>query len=378
MADATRCVLSMHAWCSDLVCSGGPSLSSVIEPLVQHIVAALARLTSPSAAVSPVAKKRRLVLPPPLFESAEVPESHVEDTSLSPHDNRPVSVFASAITTPIAAAAAAAATATATATATALQMPSFRSRSRSGSGSSQSPVPPSPSPQLPSPSGSIDGVPLGLWGSARAMPLDRVHAPPCMVFASSILGHRPVILTGTIADWPACQRWSDPAYLKAVAGHRTVPIELGAYQSEGFGFCLQTLADFIDGPLQSGEAAGVGTATTDTDGEDHRAHQRSGGDSKPYLAQHPLFDQVPALRQDIRVPDYCYLPTLSHTGDRYDGQEEDDAADVQINAWLGPAGTVSCLHWDPAHVRVSHSFPRAMFVHCAHARVCVCVCVCVH
>jgi hypothetical protein len=179
-----------------------------------------------------------------------------------------------------------------------------------------------------------------------------------MVFASSILAQRPVILTGTIADWPACQRWSDPAYLKAVAGHRTVPIELGAYQSEGFGFCLQTLADFIDGPLRSCGAVATesASATVVTDGEGTHVHQRSGGDSQPYLAQHPLFDQVPALRQDIRVPDYCYLPTQSPTSDRRDHQEEeeeddDDATDVQINAWLGPAGTVSCLHWDPAHVR---------------------------
>jgi hypothetical protein len=44
-----------------------------------------------------------------------------------------------------------------------------------------------------------------------------------------------------------------------------------------------------------------------------------------YLAQHPLFEQIPALQRDIREPPYCCLG---------DGTVE------SVNAWLGPAGTV--------------------------------------
>jgi hypothetical protein len=47
-----------------------------------------------------------------------------------------------------------------------------------------------------------------------------------------------------------------------------------------------------------------------------------------YLAQHPLFDQIPALAADIREPPYCVLG---------EGQLQ------SVNAWFGPPGTVRSL-----------------------------------
>jgi len=76
-------------------------------------------------------------------------------------------------------------------------------------------------------------------------------------------------------------RWADPGYLLRTLGHRTVPVEVGEhYLAAAWSQSLMTFAAFLRRHVEGGDAGGAPTG---------------------YLAQHPLFEQVPALKRDIMV-----------------------------------------------------------------------------
>ncbi|EEC83851.1 hypothetical protein OsI_29819 [Oryza sativa Indica Group] len=65
-----------------------------------------------------------------------------------------------------------------------------------------------------------------------------------------------------------------------------------------------------------------------------------------YLAQHPLFDQIKELREDIMVPEYCNA----------------GGGELQkLNAWFGPEGTVTPLHHDLYHNLFAQVLGRKYF-----------------
>ncbi|MEW5304236.1 MAG: hypothetical protein WDW36_006860 [Sanguina aurantia] len=289
-------------------------------------------------------------------------------------------------------------------------------------------------PGRASTSGGAGAVPLPSGSLMTRQGCSRVpckHMPALEDFLMEhMVAAAPVVLTGTMQLWPALQRWPDLSYLKAVAGERTVPVEVGAhYLADGWGQQLMNMAQFLDqhvagapasvqpsaaaaaaaappaasargGAVQHDPAAasappdpasrgaghdcraaaaaaspGTAAATRDPDAEmlpggpaaarsfaaptaaaaaaAAAAQETQAGDvpagaagasatavhaaaAAPirYLAQHPLFDQIPALRSDILTPEYCCLG---------EGQMQ------ATNAWLGPPGTVTPLHHDPHH-----------------------------
>lgn len=155
--------------------------------------------------------------------------------------------------------------------------------------------------------------------------------------------------------------WSNPSYLRAVAGRRTVPVEIGgSYTGEGWRQELMTIGDFIeryieDPPRELSRSEESSTSDSQAGSGDGKEDEwRVGVEKKgsgeemcrardtAYLAQHQLFDQIPPLRRDVMTPDYCALLLE-------DEEDEARAESVVMNAWFGPKGTVSPLHNDPFH-----------------------------
>ncbi|KAI9054578.1 hypothetical protein LZ554_001731 [Drepanopeziza brunnea f. sp. 'monogermtubi'] len=174
--------------------------------------------------------------------------------------------------------------------------------------------------------------------------ISREHLPTFNVFEThmsqprdSSLGPEPLIITGALDHWPARgdRSWSRPSYLlsKTIGGRRLIPIELGrSYVDEGWGQKIIPFKDFMEYYIFL----------------DTKTPARATG----YLAQHNLFNQIPSLREDIAIPDYCYTspPPPHHSSPLAEKHARMPELDEPLlNAWFGPAGTISPLHTDPYH-----------------------------
>jgi lysine-specific demethylase 8 len=150
------------------------------------------------------------------------------------------------------------------------------------------------------------------------------------------IGPEPVIIKGALNHWPARndRPWKSPSYLlsKTIGGRRLVPIELGrSYVDEGWGQKIITFKEFMGHYILDPESSALATG---------------------YLAQHDLFAQIPSLREDIAIPDYCFTsPPPPHRSSPL-AEKHSRLAQLDeplLNAWFGPAGTISPLHTDPYH-----------------------------
>ncbi|KAI0199209.1 hypothetical protein F4808DRAFT_217427 [Astrocystis sublimbata] len=181
--------------------------------------------------------------------------------------------------------------------------------------------------------------------------MDRPHDPK--------IGPEPLIIRNSLSGWPALSTrpWNQPSYLlsQTFDGRRLVPVEVGrSYVDEGWGQKLITFAeflrDYIDPTIVSSAPSLQDGASSNETEKDESSEATARTQSNPtigYLAQHQLFTQLPTLRNDILVPDYCYTSPPPHpTNPTIDQPELEEPL---LNAWFGPPGTISPLHNDPYH-----------------------------
>lgn len=179
-------------------------------------------------------------------------------------------------------------------------------------------------------------------------PLERLRAPSLEAFqlrVGKVETQNPFIIEGAIDHWPALhdRPWNDPAYLlqKTLGGRRLVPVEVGrSYTDEGWGQKILSFGEFLSTYMLPQSPA----SNPSSDGVTQTG----------YLAQHDLLTQIPSLRADISIPEYCYTsppsPPPPHPLTPSVSKLPTPVLDEpMLNAWFGPKDTVSPLHTDPYH-----------------------------
>ena len=178
----------------------------------------------------------------------------------------------------------------------------------------------------------------------------------------------PLIIRNALAHWPALhdRPWGSPSYLmqRTFGGRRLVPVELGrSYTDEGWGQSILPFGKYMKNylmhrvdmpkslnkqdsnrhnPYPVNVSKGVTTNGVETSNDEELG--------VGYLAQHDLFSQIPSLRNDISIPDYCFTEPLPSPEATTESQyAESRLEEPLLNAWFGPAGTISPLHTDPYH-----------------------------
>ncbi|KAL3144468.1 hypothetical protein ABBQ32_004209 [Trebouxia sp. C0010 RCD-2024] len=119
----------------------------------------------------------------------------------------------------------------------------------------------------------------------------------------------PVVITGAMQNWKAMRKWASLQWWSENHGHRTIPVELGTDSTQTWRETTLLLHAFMKGYMHPSIASQPDAEVA-------------------YIAQHPLFDQMPSLLPDFDQPELM-------------GSEA-----MQMNAWIGTKGTVTPLHFD--------------------------------
>lgn len=216
-------------------------------------------------------------------------------------------------------------------------------------------------------------------------PIPRVSNPTIAYMEKHIEEMRtPLVITDNINHWPAMNTrpWASREYWwkRTLNGKRLIPVEVGrSYTDEEWGQKIMEIREFAEKYLWNCQQ------------DDKSSTEQESGETG-YMAQHDLMRQIPELRYDIAVPDYCYIDppraeagtpvylakrrkqtelkaqiaeTLQLSTDPEEEQQPpsppsvDDESDHSsqttipseplINTWIGPSWTISPLHHDAYH-----------------------------
>lgn len=197
-------------------------------------------------------------------------------------------------------------------------------------------------------------------------PIKRISQPSLVAFEKHMhqpqypsLGPEPLIIEDALSHWPALDSrpWSKPSYLlsQTLRGRRLVPVEVGrSYVDENWAQKIIPFSNFlrdyilINPNRNENSNSENGKSALSKYAEEGVSPPKSTG----YLAQHSLFTQIPSLRSDISIPDYCYItPPPPHPSSPLHQAHASlpPLPEPILNAWFGPPGTISPLHVDPYH-----------------------------
>jgi [protein]-arginine 3-hydroxylase / protease len=139
-----------------------------------------------------------------------------------------------------------------------------------------------------------------------------IDTPTIAEFTTYATYEIPLKISGSISHWPALNKWKNlHKFMNIIGKDRIVSVEVGKnYTLNNWSQKLIRVEDFVKEYILDRNQENIG-----------------------YIAQYDIFDQIPQLLDDTRIPDYCYCFPFSET--------------IKKNIWFGPAQTISPLHTDP-------------------------------
>ena len=158
--------------------------------------------------------------------------------------------------------------------------------------------------------------------------IERIHRPtPRELYQKYVRPNRPVVLTGITENWQAIKNWT-PEYFRT--HHSSAKVIYTAWESQ----------EPSNDPTEYYRNRKRRSTTLGAFIDAMNSRQEN---SRDYVSQYPIFNELPQLKDDIDSLDpYMNIPQL------YPAAIQNKVKRA-ATFWLGPAGIVTPVHFDSAH-----------------------------